>query len=103
MLDAITIHISGGSGGNGVVSYHREKFVPQGGPDGGDGGRGGRVFFRAVDDVYTLEQYRSKKKFRAADRSLNPKIHGEANRKSAAPASMKPWMVNGMIFAIPSG
>ena len=67
MLDAITIHISGGTGGNGVVSYHRAKFVPQGGPDGGDGGRGGRVFFRAVDDVYTLEQYRSKKKFRAAN------------------------------------
>ncbi len=65
MLDAIGIHIAGGNGGHGVVSYHREKFVPEGGPDGGDGGRGGRVFFRAVDDIYTLEQYRSKKKFRA--------------------------------------
>ena len=66
MLDAIKIHVSGGNGGNGVVSYHRAKFVPEGGPDGGDGGRGGRVFFRAVDDVYTLEQYRSKKKFHAS-------------------------------------
>ncbi|MGE0601052.1 MAG: GTPase ObgE [Dehalococcoidia bacterium] len=65
MLDAIEIHIAGGNGGHGVVSYHREKFVPEGGPDGGDGGRGGRVFFRAVDDIYTLEQYRSKRKFRA--------------------------------------
>lgn len=65
MLDAITINVAGGNGGNGVVSYHREKFVPEGGPDGGDGGRGGRVFFRAVDDIYTLEQYRSKRKFRA--------------------------------------
>jgi GTP-binding protein len=45
----------------------REKFVPKGGPDGGDGGRGGRVFLRAVDDVYTLEVYRSKTKFRAGD------------------------------------
>lgn len=67
MLDAIEIHVSGGNGGNGLVSYHREKFVPEGGPDGGDGGRGGRVFLRAIDDLYTLEQYRSKRKFRAGD------------------------------------
>lgn len=67
MLDAIEIHVAGGNGGNGLVSYHREKFVPEGGPDGGDGGRGGRVYLRAVDDIYTLEQYRSKKKFRAGN------------------------------------
>ncbi len=67
MLDAVVIHVTGGLGGNGRVSLHREKFVPKGGPDGGDGGRGGRIFFRAVDDVYTLEQYRSKKKFRAGN------------------------------------
>ena len=79
MLDAITIHISGGTGGSGVVSYHRAKFVPQGGPDGGDGGRGGRVFFRAVNDVYTLEQYRSKKKFRAGDGG-----HGGTNLRTGA-------------------
>lgn len=82
MLDAITIHVSGGTGGNGVVSYHREKFVPNGGPDGGDGGRGGRVFLRAVDDVYTLELYRSKRKHRAGDGgnggpSLRTGAHGE--------------------------
>lgn len=67
MLDAVVIQVSGGDGGNGRVSYHREKFVPNGGPDGGDGGRGGRVYLRAVDDVYTLEQYRSKRKFKAGD------------------------------------
>src|SRR3974390_1361301 len=67
MLDAIVIEVSGGSGGHGLVSYHREKFVPHGGPDGGDGGRGGRVFLKAVDDVYTLELFRSKKKFHAGD------------------------------------
>ncbi len=67
MLDAIGIHVSGGNGGHGVVSYHREKFVPEGGPDGGDGGRGGRIFLRAIDDIYTLEQYRSKKKFVAGN------------------------------------
>lgn len=65
MLDAIEIHVEGGNGGHGLVSYLREKFMPQGGPDGGDGGRGGRVYLRAVDDVYTLEQYRAKRKFKA--------------------------------------
>jgi len=65
MLDAVEVIVSGGTGGHGMVSYHREKFVPKGGPDGGDGGRGGRVYLRAVDDAYTLEQYRSKKRFRA--------------------------------------
>jgi GTPase len=65
MLDRVGITVIGGAGGHGVVSYIREKFIPQGGPDGGDGGRGGRVYLRAIDDVYTLEQYRAKKKFRA--------------------------------------
>jgi GTP-binding protein len=67
MLDAVVIHVSGGTGGHGLVSFHREKFVPKGGPDGGDGGRGGRVFVRAVEDAYTLEQYRSRKRFRAGN------------------------------------
>lgn len=67
MLDAVGIEVSGGDGGHGIVSFHREKFVPKGGPDGGDGGRGGRLFFRAVDDVYTLEQYRAKRRFKAGN------------------------------------
>ncbi|MCK9518327.1 MAG: GTPase ObgE [Dehalococcoidia bacterium] len=80
MLDAIEIEVSGGTGGHGLVSYHREKFVPKGGPDGGDGGRGGRVYLRAVDDVYTLEQYRSKRKFRAGDGTNGgPNLRAGAN------------------------
>jgi len=67
MLDAVVVEVAGGNGGHGLVSYHREKFVPKGGPDGGDGGRGGRVYMRAVDDTYTLEQYRSRKKFKAGN------------------------------------
>ncbi len=67
MLDAVAITVHGGNGGKGAVSFHREKFVPMGGPDGGDGGRGGRVFLKAVDDVYTLELYRSKRRFRAGN------------------------------------
>jgi GTPase len=63
MLDSVVIHVAGGTGGAGASSFHREKFIPLGGPDGGDGGRGGQVFVEAIDDIYTLEQYRSKKKF----------------------------------------
>jgi GTP-binding protein len=82
MLDKVEITVIGGDGGHGLVSYHREKFVPNGGPDGGDGGRGGRVFLRGVDDVYTLEIYRSKKKFRAGNGgnggpNLRTGAHGE--------------------------
>lgn len=66
MLDSVVIEVVGGNGGHGYVSFHREKFVPKGGPDGGDGGRGGDVYLRAVDDVYTLEQYRSRRRFQAA-------------------------------------
>ena len=67
MFDSVRITVEGGVGGNGATAFHREKFVPLGGPDGGDGGRGGRVFLRAVDDVYTLEQFRSRRRFRAGD------------------------------------
>jgi len=80
MLDAVEITVKGGNGGHGLVSYHREKFVPQGGPDGGDGGRGGRVFLRAVDDVYTLEIYRSRKRFQAgAGGNGGPNLRHGAN------------------------
>lgn len=80
MLDAVEITVKGGNGGHGLVSYHREKFVPQGGPDGGDGGRGGRIFLRAVDDVYTLELYRSRKRFQAgAGGNGGPNLRHGAN------------------------
>ena len=66
MFDSVGITVEGGTGGKGAMTFHREKFVPRGGPDGGDGGRGGRVFLRAVDDAYTLEQFR-RRRFRAGD------------------------------------
>lgn len=79
MLDRVRIEVAGGDGGHGLVSFHREKFVPRGGPDGGDGGHGGRVLIRAVDDVYTLELYRSKKRFKAANGT-----HGGPNLRHGA-------------------
>jgi GTP-binding protein len=79
MLDRVVIDVAGGDGGHGLVSYHREKFVPQGGPDGGDGGHGGRVIIRAVADAYTLEQYRSRQRFKAGTGA-----HGGPNLRSGA-------------------
>ena len=67
MFDSVRITVEGGSGGDGAATFHREKFVPLGGPDGGDGGRGGCVYLRAVDDAYTLERYRGRRRFRAGD------------------------------------
>lgn len=63
--DRAKIIIKSGKGGNGHVSFRREKYVPNGGPDGGDGGKGGDIVFLADDGVNTLSDYRYKHKFAA--------------------------------------
>lgn len=65
MLDEITITFTAGTGGSGIVSFRREKFVPKGGPDGGDGGQGGSVIIVADRSVLVLDDLRRKKTFRA--------------------------------------
>jgi GTP-binding protein len=64
-VDQAKIHIKAGDGGNGCVSFRREKYVPKGGPDGGDGGKGGSVYFEAVDDRDTLIDFAGKHHWRA--------------------------------------
>lgn len=64
-VDEITIFAKAGDGGNGVVRWRQEKYIPKGGPAGGDGGRGGNVYARAVPDVHLLAKYRTKKEFKA--------------------------------------
>src|SRR4249919_3950664 len=64
-LDQSKIYISSGAGGNGCVSFRREKFIEFGGPDGGDGGRGGDVFVECVDGLNTLIDYRYQQHFKA--------------------------------------
>ena len=64
-LDYVKIFIKAGNGGNGAVSFHREKYVPNGGPDGGDGGSGGDIVFVADKDLNTLADFKFRKHFRA--------------------------------------
>lgn len=64
-LDYVKIFIKAGDGGNGAVSFHREKFVPNGGPDGGDGGDGGNVIFVADKNLNNLVEFKFQKHFRA--------------------------------------
>lgn len=65
-LDQAKIYIRSGNGGAGSVSFRREKFIPNGGPDGGDGGNGGSVWIEAVEGLNTLIDYRYQQHFKAA-------------------------------------
>ena len=65
--DRANIFIRSGKGGDGHVSFRRELYVPNGGPDGGDGGRGGDVIFEVDEGLNTLYEYRHKRKFKAQD------------------------------------
>ena len=64
-IDTAKIKIKAGDGGDGAVSFHREKYVAAGGPDGGDGGRGGSVVFQVDDNLSTLADFRYKRKYTA--------------------------------------
>lgn len=64
-VDIAKIHLKAGNGGNGAVSFHREKYVAAGGPDGGDGGRGGDIIFKVDDNLSTLADFRYKRKYAA--------------------------------------
>lgn len=64
-VDELTIHVEAGKGGNGAVSFRREKYIPFGGPDGGDGGDGGSVILQADTSLNTLVDLRYTRRFRA--------------------------------------
>ncbi len=64
-IDEATITVAGGRGGDGIVAWRREKYVPKGGPAGGDGGRGGDVVLEATPELGTLIEFRFKKHFAA--------------------------------------
>jgi GTP-binding protein len=66
-IDQAKIMVHSGKGGDGVVHFRREKYVPRGGPDGGDGGRGGNVILEVIPTLNTLSRFRHQRKFRAGD------------------------------------
>lgn len=64
-VDETTIHVQAGNGGNGCLSFRRERYIPHGGPDGGDGGDGGSVYLVADENLNTLADFRHKHHFKA--------------------------------------
>lgn len=78
-IDQVTLHVAGGSGGNGISSVHREKFKPLGGPDGGNGGHGGDVTLHVAADVTTLIDFHHEPHRKAGSGG-----HGAGNNRSGA-------------------
>jgi GTP-binding protein len=90
-IDEAEILIRSGKGGNGMVHFHREKFVPRGGPDGGDGGRGGDVIFEVRTSLNTLSSFRHVTRYLAKDGG-----NGGSNNKSGKSA-------DDLIILVPPG
>ena len=68
-VDEATLRVIAGNGGNGALSFRREKYIPRGGPDGGDGGHGGDVLLRATASINTLVDFRVQRRYRAENGS----------------------------------
>ena len=78
MIDFVHVSIKGGKGGNGSVSFRRERFIPKGGPDGGDGGKGGNVYFEVDPNINTLSSFNRNQKLWAENgkNGLGKKMFG---------------------------
>jgi GTP-binding protein len=68
-IDLAEVEVEAGKGGDGIVAFRREKYVPAGGPSGGNGGRGGSIFFKAVENLQTLLDFRYNRRFKAQNGS----------------------------------
>lgn len=79
-IDKVDIFIKGGDGGNGCVSFRREKYVSHGGPDGGDGGKGGDVIFKVDEGINTLIHFKKRRRFIAQNGAdgMKRKFHGKS-------------------------
>ncbi|NTW72855.1 MAG: GTPase ObgE [Eubacteriaceae bacterium] len=90
-IDRVVIDIKAGNGGNGSMSFRREKYVPNGGPSGGDGGKGGDVIFKVSSNLRTLIDFRYKRKHKADNGN-----DGESNNMSGKSA-------NDLVILVPPG
>ena len=79
-VDEASIRVQAGNGGNGCVSFRREKFIPFGGPDGGDGAAGGSVWLVADEGLNTLVDFRHQRQFRAerGENGMSRQMTGKA-------------------------
>ena len=77
-IDKVRIYVEAGKGGNGIVSFRREAYVPKGGPYGGDGGKGGSIIFEATNSLSTLLNFRYNREYKAkaGGQGMNKKMHG---------------------------
>lgn len=80
-LDQVTVNVKAGDGGNGMVAFRREKYVPDGGPAGGDGGRGGNVVFVVDEGLRTLMDFRYNRHFKAknGENGMSKGMHGRGS------------------------
>jgi GTPase len=78
-VDQVNIYVKGGDGGNGMVAFRREKYVPKGGPAGGDGGNGGNVVFEVEEGLRTLMDFRYQRHFKAprGEHGMSKNMHGK--------------------------
>lgn len=81
-IDEVSIYIRSGDGGNGIVAFRREKYVPKGGPAGGDGGKGSDVIFKADEGIRTFMDYRYQKKFiaKSGENGMSKGMHGRKSK-----------------------
>ena len=93
LIDKVKVYVKAGDGGNGAVTFRREKYVSHGGPDGGDGGRGGNIIITIDEGTNTLLDYKNRRKFIAqnGENGSGAKFHGgNAKDNRASRSSRKP-------------
>ncbi len=81
-VDHVKVYVKGGDGGDGMVAFRREKYVPNGGPAGGDGGNGGNIVFQVEEGLRTLMDFRYKRHFKAdrGEHGMSKGMHGKKCR-----------------------